>query len=152
MLQANARESAATLARKLGIARTTVQERIARLERNGIIAGYTVILKRDLFGSTVDVFIHISIAQHHRKTIIEHLRQLPEVTLCLTVSGDFELFCRARVAQLEDVQPVLEEIGGFSGVERVRPIVVLANNFERGDSDISALATVHAAVIGRGEL
>ena len=40
LLQANARDSAANLARKLGIARTTVVARIARLERLGVIAGY----------------------------------------------------------------------------------------------------------------
>ena len=48
LLQANARESAATLGRKLGIARTTVQERILRLQRAGVIAGYSVVLRQDL--------------------------------------------------------------------------------------------------------
>ena len=42
LLQANAREPAALLARKLGVARTTVVARIARLERDGVIAGYGV--------------------------------------------------------------------------------------------------------------
>ena len=42
LLRRNARESTASLARKLGLARTTVQERINRLERDGVIAGYTV--------------------------------------------------------------------------------------------------------------
>ena len=42
LLQANARESTANLARKLGIARTTVVARLARLEADGLIAGYTV--------------------------------------------------------------------------------------------------------------
>jgi len=42
LLRANAREPTASLARKLGLARSTVQERIARLERQGTIKGYTV--------------------------------------------------------------------------------------------------------------
>lgn len=42
LLQANARESTATLARRLGLARTTVVSRIARLEREGVVAGYGV--------------------------------------------------------------------------------------------------------------
>jgi DNA-binding Lrp family transcriptional regulator len=41
-IQRNARESTASLARQLGVARTTVQERIRRLERDGVIAGDTV--------------------------------------------------------------------------------------------------------------
>ena len=42
LLKANAREPVASLARKLGLSRSAVQERIGRLEREGIIAGYTV--------------------------------------------------------------------------------------------------------------
>src|SRR5262249_10510274 len=42
LLRANAREPTASLARKLNLARSTVQERIARLEREGTIKGYTV--------------------------------------------------------------------------------------------------------------
>src|SRR5215468_7022456 len=42
LLRSNAREPTASLARKLGLARSTVQERIARLEREGTITGYTV--------------------------------------------------------------------------------------------------------------
>ena len=42
LLRANARESTASLARKLGVARSTVQERLTRLEKDGTIAGYTV--------------------------------------------------------------------------------------------------------------
>ncbi len=44
LLKANAREPTASLARKLGLARSTVQERLARLEREGIVRGYTVML------------------------------------------------------------------------------------------------------------
>ena len=44
LFRANAREPTASLARKLGLARSTVQERLARLEREGIIKGYTVAL------------------------------------------------------------------------------------------------------------
>src|SRR4051794_5478855 len=61
LLQANARESTATLARKLGIARTTVQERIARLQRNGTIAGYSVVLRRDPFENYAEIALLISV-------------------------------------------------------------------------------------------
>lgn len=47
LLQANARLPTAGLAKKLNVARTTVHERIARLERDGVIRGYTVVLDRD---------------------------------------------------------------------------------------------------------
>ena len=54
LLKANAREPTASLARKLGLARSTVQERIARLERSGTIAGYTVRLADGQPGLRID--------------------------------------------------------------------------------------------------
>ena len=47
VLRANAREPVASLARKLGVSRTTVQDRLKRLEEQGVIAGYTLKLAKD---------------------------------------------------------------------------------------------------------
>ncbi|MBU0890423.1 MAG: Lrp/AsnC family transcriptional regulator, partial [Gammaproteobacteria bacterium] len=60
LLQANAREGTAMLARKLGLARTTVVARIARLERSGVVAGYGVRLGTRLDATTVRAWCSIS--------------------------------------------------------------------------------------------
>ena len=57
LLQANARESTANIARKLGIARTTVVARIARLEAAGVLVGYTARLGSEAQGRGVQAFV-----------------------------------------------------------------------------------------------
>ena len=60
LLQTNARESVANLARQLGVARTTVIARIARLETNNVIAGYGVRLGQDVLDSSIQAYVGIS--------------------------------------------------------------------------------------------
>jgi len=152
LLQVNARESVATLGRKLGIARTTVQERIARMERNGTINGYSVLLRRDPFDQYAEVVAMLTVAHRKSKAVIDQLREFPEVVLCQAASGEFELLCRIRVVHLEDVQPVLEGIGDIAGVERVRSIVILSTAFDHSYAETTSLALKQATAVGRGEL
>jgi DNA-binding Lrp family transcriptional regulator len=151
-LQMNARESVAALSRKLGTARTTVQERIARMERNGTIAGYSVLLRRDPFNQYVEVLAMLSVTNRKMKAVTDQLREFPEIVLCQVASGEFELICRIRVAHLEDVQPVLEALGEIAGVERVRSIMVLSTAFDHGLSEPTTLTTKQVAALRRGEL
>jgi DNA-binding Lrp family transcriptional regulator len=152
LLQANARESTATLARKLGVARTTVQERIARLQRNGTISGYSVVLRRDPFGQYAEAVVLLAVAHRRQKAVADALRDFPEVKLCQSISGEYELLCRLRVAQLEDVQPVLDSIAEIPGIERTRSIVVLSTNFDRSYAETASLAAIQAAALTQGEL
>jgi DNA-binding Lrp family transcriptional regulator len=152
LLQTNARESVAALSRKLGIARTTVQERIARMERNGTIAGYSVLMKRDPFNQYAEAIVLLSVSNRKMKPVTDQLREFPEIVLCQTTSGDFELACRIRVTHLEDVQPVLDALGEIAGVERVRSIMVLSTAFDHGQSGPATLTTKQAAALNRGEL
>lgn len=152
LLQTNARESVAALSRKLGIARTTVQERIARMERNGTIAGYSVLLKRDPFNQYAEAVVLLGITNRKMKAVTDQLREFPEIVLCQVTSGEFEIACRVRVAHLEDVQPVLEAMGEIPGVERVRSIMVLSTAFDHSQREPTTLTTKQAAALHRGEL
>lgn len=147
LLQVNARESVAALSRKLGVARTTVQERISRLERDGVIVGYAVLMRRDPFEQYVEALALISVANKRTKSVIDHLRRYPEIVLCQVASGEYELICRIRVPFLEDIHPVLEEMKEIPGVERIRSIMTLATAFDYGRHEHAS-----AAALDRGEL
>ncbi|HCS28559.1 MAG TPA: AsnC family transcriptional regulator, partial [Spongiibacteraceae bacterium] len=60
-LQANARESLSSLSRELGISRSTLQDRITRLENKGVIEGYTLRLKRDVEGVRIRAHLLLQI-------------------------------------------------------------------------------------------
>jgi DNA-binding Lrp family transcriptional regulator len=151
LLQANAREPVATLARKLGVARTTVQERIARLQKNGTIRGYSITLGRDPFDQYSDAVALIKTSHKKQKSVVAFLRDFPEIKSCHSLSDDHDLMVRIRVIHLEDLLPVLQEIEILPGVEIVKSIVVLATYFDHSDAEYSSSNSRHIAAFAKGE-
>jgi DNA-binding Lrp family transcriptional regulator len=132
LLLANARESTTELARKLGVARTTIHERIARLEKSGLIAGYSAVLSQDPFEESTMALVMLSIVQKQQKDVLERLKALPEVVSCYTISGDYDLAVMVQAPRVEDVDAVLDELLGIAGVERCRSWIILGKQFQRG--------------------
>src|SRR5277367_5626805 len=91
LLRANAREPTAALARKLGLARSTVQERIARLEREGTIKGYTIRLSEDGEANRLRAVVMISTDPKRADRVALELRKMPEVRSLSAVAGSFDL-------------------------------------------------------------
>src|SRR3954451_7680129 len=90
LLKANAREPTASLARKLGLARSTVQERIARLEREGIIKGYTVRLADDA-EARLRAVVMITADPKQAERVALELKRMPEVRALSAVSGAHDM-------------------------------------------------------------
>ncbi|WP_084640067.1 Lrp/AsnC family transcriptional regulator [Kaistia adipata] len=132
LLQENARASVAELARKLKLGRTTVHDRIARLERNGVILGYTPILARTLRSQASRAIVMLSLVQRMQPAVMDRLRMLPEVLTCHTVSGDFDLALMVEAPQMDDLDAVLDEIINMPGVERCRSSIIMTTNFHKG--------------------
>ena len=103
LLQANAREPAAILARKLGLARTTVVARIARLEREHVVAGYGVRLGL-LEEAAVRAYCFISVLPKTPAAVIRELERMPEVEEVSSVSGpyDYLIFLRCETHEQLD--------------------------------------------------
>lgn len=132
LLLQNARTSVTDLARKLGLGRTTVHERIAKLERNRVILGYSTILSRDPGNAPSRALVMLSLVQKQQSLVMQQLKSLPEVLGCYTVSGDYDLALLIEAPQLDDLDAVLDEIIRLSGVERCRSSIIMSVNFQRG--------------------
>ena len=131
LLQTNARESTSNLAKRLGVARSTVHERIARMEKSGLIAGYSVVLSRKPDEDWVQALVMIAVTQRQSRKVVERLRSYPHVTVCLAVNGEFDLSLGVEAPRLEDLDVFLDEIVGIPGVERSQSFIVLAKKFDR---------------------
>jgi DNA-binding Lrp family transcriptional regulator len=149
LLLADGRASVAELARKLGVGRSTVQERIARLERSGLIAGYAAILSHDPFGDAAQALVMVSIVQRRQKDILDRLRALPEVVSCLTIAGDYDLVLTVQTPRVEDIDAVLDEILGFEGIERCKSWIILGRHIQRGAAGQAAAVTEGPSAGGR---
>jgi len=131
LLQANARESTAQLARKLGIARTTVVARLARLEADGVIVGYTARLGSEALDRGVQAYVGIAISPKSQQTVIRRLSKLPELRQLASVSGDFDYMALLRAATTMRLEALLDEIGEMEGVIKTTTSVVLALKVDR---------------------
>ncbi len=131
LLQANARESTSALAKKLNVARSTVHERIKRLERTGVIRGYTVVFGQGSNEQPAQAMVLLSVKQQQNRDLIEKLRNYSEIKICLAVSGQYDLFLSVETPHLEDLDSLLDEIAVIPGVERSRSVIVLSRKFDR---------------------
>ena len=119
LLQTNAREGTALLARKLGLARTTVVARIARLERSGVVAGYGVRLGTRLDASTVRAWCSLSVMPKAGPAVLRALGAMPEVEEVSAVSGPFDYLVCLRCTSHEQLDRLLDD-GLLLKQERVR--------------------------------
>ena len=131
LLQTNARESAANLARKLGTARTTVLSRLSRLEREGIVAGYTVRLAQDVLNQGLQAFVGLTVAPKAGRTIETRLERMPEVRQLCAVSGEFDYVLLLRAESAVRLNALLDEIRNLEGVIKTTTSVALAWKIDR---------------------
>jgi DNA-binding Lrp family transcriptional regulator len=131
LLTQEARLSTSEIARRLGLARSTVNERIARLEQDGIILGYhaNVVPETDL--QTTRAFLKLRCERARCRLIVDALRGFPEVRECVSTSGSFDLLCVVHAPTNEDVDALIDELAAISGILQVDATVVLAEKFDR---------------------
>jgi DNA-binding Lrp family transcriptional regulator len=131
LLQMNARESAANLARKLGVARTTVLARIARLEREGVVLGYTVRLRQDAAEQGVHAYVGITTQPKSGRDVTLQLVKIPELRQLCSVSGEYDYIAQLCVETTSRLDALLDHIGEIDGVLKTNTSVVLALRVDR---------------------
>ena len=103
-LQQNARKKKSVLARELGIPATTLQERIRRLEKKGVIEGYRAAINAEKLGLSVQAFIAVSLKHHESNAIRQFERGVAEIPCVRTsyhLSGRFDYMLHVSVKDLE---------------------------------------------------
>lgn len=131
ILGENARISTSTLARRLGLSRTTVQTRIERLERDGVIVGYGVRLSDQFESSLVKAHVLITLAAKALGRVTEELGDIDDVRALHSVSGSFDLIAVIAAASVAELDAIVDRIGAIPGVEKTLSSIILSTKIQR---------------------
>lgn len=131
LLAENARMPTAVLARRLGLSRTTVQTRLERLEREGIITGYGVRLSDSYERGLIRAHVMIVLKAKALGGVVQALHDLAEVTSVHSVSGGFDLIVEVAAPSISELDRTIDVIGEVEGVERTQSSIILSTRFQR---------------------
>ncbi len=118
LLRDNARSSIASLAKKLGVARGTVQNRLARLEEEGIIVGYTVRLKPQAEAHGIRAVMTIAVEGNRTQAVLRALRGDPAVAALHTTNGRWDFVAELRAEDLQEFDRIISRISLLEGVSQ----------------------------------
>lgn len=131
LLAQDARISVAQLARRLGLARSTVQARLERLESSGAIAGYTVKLGAALSGARIRATVLLSVEPRAQPAVLSRLKALPAVEAAHTASGRFDMLLQVAAETTAALDAVLDRIGEIPGVKSSESLIHLSTRIDR---------------------
>lgn len=125
-LRDDARTPIATLAKQLGVARGTVQNRLAKLEAEGIIVGYTVRLRPQVEQHHIRAFMTVAVEGNRTEIVLRGLRGNPNVVALHTTNGRWDLVAELRTDNLEEFDRVLRQIGLMEGIASTETSLLLS--------------------------
>jgi DNA-binding Lrp family transcriptional regulator len=127
-LRGNARLTVAALAKRLQVARGTIQNRIARLERDGTIAGYTVRLGTQLEERGITALMTIAVEGNSADAVLRSLRGDPAVRTLHTTNGRWDIIAELRADTLEAFDRVLGRIRKVEGIANTETSLLLSTH------------------------
>jgi DNA-binding Lrp family transcriptional regulator len=128
LLRDNARSSVVTLAKQLRVARATVQNRITRLETNGVIVGYTVRLKPAAEAHRIRALMSIAVQGNRAADVLKTLRGHPNVATIHSTNGRWDLIAELRADSLENFDRVLGTIRLLDGISNTETSILLSTH------------------------
>ena len=127
-LRGNARTSVASLAKQLQVARGTIQNRIARLERDGTIVGYTVRLGSQLDEPGITALMTIAVAGNRADAVLRNLRGDPAIQTLHTTNGRWDIIAELRADTLEAFDRVLGRVRKLEGIAKTETSLLLSTH------------------------
>jgi len=128
-LEVDARASATALARDVGLSRTAVQERMARLEREGIILGYTVRLAPLPKPPVTRALLSLRIRTRPCATVLDRLRNWPEIKACYSLAGPVDAMLVVETDSAGALSQLVDRLSAVAGVGEIATAPILS---ERG--------------------
>ena len=139
-LRENPRVGLLEVARRLGVARGTVQARLAKLEARGVITGYGPEVDPAAMGYGIQAFVLLELAQGRLAEASRVLESVPEVVEADAISGPQDLLCRLVARDTEHLQEIVNRILATSAIRRSTSYIVLSQQVKPRTGPLVAAA------------
>jgi DNA-binding Lrp family transcriptional regulator len=128
LLRDDARMPVSTLAKKLRVARGTVQNRLERLQREGVIVGYTVRLRPQVEGHAIRAWMTVAVEGNRADEVLRALRGDPAVVALHTTNGRWDMVAELRAESLEAFDRVLSGVRLIDGIAQTETSILLSTH------------------------
>ena len=125
VLRSNARLAVVDIAKTLGVSRATVQNRMRRLEKNGVVLGYTVTIRPDFEEYPVRALMSIRVLSRQEARVIESLRGNHNVTSVHHTTGRWDLIAEIHTDTLANFNAIVTNIRQLDGIEATETSLLL---------------------------
>lgn len=135
ILQQDGRITTKALADQLNLTTTPVFERVKRLEKDGVIKKYVVLVDNRKLDLSLTAFISISLNKHSRtylEKFVTEVNQYPEVMECYHIAGNFDFLLKIVVKNMEKYESfILTKLSTIANLGQVQSSFVLSNNIHK---------------------
>ena len=129
LLRADARRTLADVAERVSLSAPAVKRRVDRLERDGVIKGYTVLVDHALLGRPLQAFTELRFAGNLPVDQIAGIAEgVPEVQTIFTTAGDPDALAWIRVRDVDDLKRVIDLLRRSGRVTGTKTLMVLGSS------------------------
>ena len=128
LLRTDARMTVADMAKAVGVSRGTVQNRIARLEADGTVLGYTVRLRSSAEDQSIRALMTVAVEGNRTDEVLKALRGDPAVCALHTTNGRWDIVAELRADSLQAVDRVLGRIRLIDGISNTETSLLLSTH------------------------
>jgi DNA-binding Lrp family transcriptional regulator len=142
ILQENGRITNNDLAKKVGLTTTPTLERVKRLEREGVIRGYSAVINRDYVNRGLTAFCSIKLSVHQMGEMVEfskHIAEMPEILACYNTTGEYDYLLQIVVEDTKEYEKFMRtKLTQIPGMERIHTSIALSVIKEHAKIKVSA--------------
>jgi DNA-binding Lrp family transcriptional regulator len=124
LLRENARLPLKALAAKVGLARSSLRDRLARLEAEGVIRGYQADIAPDI-DAGVGAYLQLRLKRTPALDFIADLKRIPGIRGCASVAGDIDLILHLEAASIDRLNALRDEIARHPAVADITTSIIL---------------------------
>lgn len=131
LLRENGRLSVSEIARKMSLSRTAAQMRLQKLERNGVIDGYSLKLSSIYLENRVRALVMIKFPPGKRAEIERLLSKITQLTSLYSISGKFDMAAVISAPSMAELDTTIDKIGCLEGIGETMSSIILSTKIDR---------------------